>query len=186
MITPRNLARLKPIVRLKKEGVYMIAPGGNLDTLAFTDWFKPVEIRAVDGLRLIETLLEGKQVLHIAFSPQPGVVAYSENDESRTVKILDRRAGRTLTLDSGGLQSRMAFNPDGSVLATGGEREVRLWRATDGALLRVLDCGPVDGALSPRFSPDGRLIVVGHRNSTTRLFEAATGRLLIILPKEMT
>src|SRR5262249_47633028 len=38
--------------------------------------------------------------------------------------------------------------------------------------------GPGDGALTPAFSPDGKVLAVGNRNSTTGLFDVASGKLL--------
>jgi WD40 repeat protein len=40
--------------------------------------------------------------------------------------------------------------------------------------------------LTPVFSPDGTIVAVGNRNSTTCLFDVATGRLLYRLPWQST
>jgi WD40 repeat protein len=78
----------------------------------------------------------------------------------------------------------MTFSPDGKTLATGGYgTKARLWRVSDGELLRDFDTGPVTGGLLPVFSPDGRTMAVGNRNSTTTLFDVATARRLAVLPK---
>src|SRR5262249_53861927 len=57
---------------------------------------------------------------------------------------------------------------------------------SDGQLLRSCDAGPVVGGLTPEFSPDGRLLAVGNRNSTTHIFDVATGELRVTLPKPVT
>ena len=129
----------------------------------------------------------GRKIIAFAFSPKDDVVAYSENDQSRTAKILDTGTGATITLDAGADQPDVVFSPDGALLATGGyAAEVRLWSVANGQLVRRLDVGPALGGLTPEFSPDGRVLAVGHRNSTTFLFETATGKLLCALTKMMS
>lgn len=135
----------------------------------------------------METIGGGKKIIHFALGPNEDLVAYSENDQSRTAKILDRRTGELITVDTGGDQPDVVFSADGSQLATGGFNvEVRLWSVADGKLVRQFDVGPAIGGLTPEFSPDGRVLAVGHRNSTTFLFETATGKLLHVLPKTMS
>jgi hypothetical protein len=150
-------------------------------------WESPVEVRDAVSLKLLETIGDGQKIIHFAFSPKEDVVAYSENDQSKTAKILDRSSGKTVTLDAGGDQPDVIFSPDGSLLATGGYGTVvRLWSIADGQLVRQFDVGPVMGGLTPEFSPDGCVLAVGHRNSTTVLFETATGRPLSVLPRKMS
>src|SRR5262249_11945889 len=58
------------------------------------------------------------------------------------------------------------------------------WRVEDGRLTRTFDAGPTVGGLTPAFSPDGRLLAIGNRNSTTGIFDVATGDLRFSLPKK--
>jgi WD40 repeat protein len=43
-----------------------------------------------------------------------------------------------------------------------------------------------EGGLTPEFSPDGKILAVGHRNSSTRLFDVANGKMLHELPLRMS
>ena len=186
-INPKNVASLAPVARLVKDDIWEIAWSRKRDRMAVVGWEKPVEIRDAISLRLLDTIGDGKKIIHFAFSPNEDLVAYSENDRSRTAKILDRRTGESTTVDAGGDQPGVVFSPDGSLLATGSYNvDVSLWSVPDGHLVRQLEVGPIIGGLTPEFSPDGRVLAIGHRNSTTFLFETATGKRLHVLPKTMS
>ena len=186
-IEPKNVASLAHVARLDKNDIWQIAWSRKRDRMAIVGWEKPVEIRDAVSLSLVETIGDGKKIIHFAFSPDEDIVAYSENDRSHTAKVLNRRTGETVTVDTGSDQPDVVFSADGSLLATGGyARAVLLWSVADGQFVRQFDVGPAIGGLTPEFSPDGRVLAVGHRNSTTFLFETATGKLLCVLPKTMS
>ncbi len=186
-ISPRNVASLAAVAKLDKNDIYRIAWSRKRDRMGVIGWQTPVEVRDAVSLRLVETIGDQKKIIHFAFCPKDDIVAYSENDQSRTAKILDRGTGETVTVDAGGDQPDVVFSAGGSLLATGGyAAAVRLWSVPDGQFVRQFDVGPAIGGLTPEFSPDGRVLAVGHRNSTTFLFETATGRLLNVLPKAMS
>ncbi len=167
-----------------KSDIWQIAWSHKRDRMGVVGWEAPVEVRDAISLNVLDTIGEGKKIIHFAFSPQDGVVAYSENDMKKTAAILNRRTGKTVTLAVGSDQPDVVFSPDGLLLATGGYgTTVGLWRVADGEHVRTFDVGTVIGGLSPEFSPDGTLLAVGNRNSTTSVFRVATGELLFTLPK---
>jgi WD40 repeat protein len=187
-ISPSNVASLTTVAQLPKNDIWRIAWSRNRDRMGVVGWETPVEVRDAVSLKLLETIGDGQKIIHFAFSPKEDVIAYSENDQSKTANILDRGTGKTFTLDAGNDQPDVVFSPDGSLLATGGYgTTVRLWSIADGQLVREFDVGTrTIGGLTPEFSPDGRVLAVGNRNSTTVLFETATGRSLAFLPKRMS
>ncbi len=181
-ITPRTLAGLKTVARLEKDDVWEIAWSPDRDRMAVIGWEKPVEVRDAVSLRLIETIGEGKKIIHFAFGPTSDVVAYTENFKPPV--ILDRKTGRTIELDTKDSQAKPVFTPDGSLVATGGYgTTVPLFRVSDGRLIRTFDAGPVEGGMTPTFSPDGRTLAVGNRNGTTILFDVTSGARRFELPK---
>jgi WD40 repeat protein len=181
VLTPKNVASLSEVATLNDD-VWEIAWSPERDRMAVLGWEKPAEIRDALSLKKIETVGKGQKLIHFAFSPEKGVVAYCQNGKS--AEILDRRSGQSIKIDTRNDQPQMTFSPDGKTLATGGYgTKVRLWRVSDGELLREFDAGPVIGGLTVVFSPDGKILAVGNRNSTTALFNVATARRLTTLNK---
>jgi WD40 repeat protein len=71
-----------------------------------------------------------------------------------------------------------AFSLDGRRIVTGGDdRVVRIWQASDGALLAELK-GHQDRVLSVVFSPDGGLVASSSPDGTTKVWDVARGVLL--------
>jgi WD40 repeat protein len=65
---------------------------------------------------------------------------------------------------------RIAFSPDGHLLATGNrDHTVRLWDVDTGAQLKVLE-GQMDAVSSVAFSPNGTLLASGGWDGTIRLW----------------
>jgi WD40 repeat protein len=178
-LSPANITGLRQMAQIN-EDVYKLHLSPDHQRVAFVRWQKPVEIRSASDLRLLDTV-DGP-LIGFAFSPNPDVIACCEN--SKIAEIRNLRTGTALKLNTGNDQPGMVFSADGTLLATGGYgNAVRLWRVSDGMLLNVLDVGPDTGGLSPVFSPDGKTLAVGNRNSTTMIFDVATGNKLCELSK---
>ncbi|MCX7777629.1 MAG: protein kinase, partial [Armatimonadetes bacterium] len=71
----------------------------------------------------------------------------------------------------------VSFSPDGQILASGSYREIKLWRVSDGSLIRTLT-GHTDWVNSVSFSPDGQILASGSDDKTIKLWRVSDGSLI--------
>jgi WD40 repeat protein len=104
-------------------------------------------------------------------------------DEGGVLKLWDARTGKTLRKWQADKfhVTRVAFNPDGARIVTGGfDQAVKVWDARTAALL--LDAkGMMSHWSSVAFSPDGTRLVAGRDDRTARVIDARTGAVLLEL-----
>ena len=75
----------------------------------------------------------------------------------------------------------LAFSPDGSRIASGGEdTTVRVWDAATGECVATIE-GNSERVKSVAFSPDGSRIASGGKDTTVRVWDAATGECVATL-----
>ena len=177
LLTPENLNDVCLLAKIDRFAFELPwSPDGT--RFAIVPWEGRIEIRTAKDLLPLSTLPFGSNTVHFAFGPLPNLVAFSENDGSKQVQIVNLASDQRTSLATGTGASRMDFSPDGSQIVTGGDgTEAYVWRVSDGELLHTLDMGPKRGGLTPVFSPDGQIVAVGNRNSTTRLFDVESGAL---------
>ena len=129
-------------------------------------------------------------VAAIAFAPDGSLLAWSSGrvvagaGSAPVIWMEDVATGkvaRTLNQPAGGEQavygpSAIAFSPNGTLLAAGGEdRSIQLWDVASGKLVRSLP-GHSKGTLAVAFSPDGRWLASGGGDSAVKLWDVATGQ----------
>ncbi len=118
----------------------------------------------------------------MVFSPDGRLLAGAGG---RVVGVLSLERGKMVYLLKGHEKdvNAVAFSPDGKILASGADdATVRLWRVSNGSLLRTLDKGEWI-VLSLAFSPDGTLLAAGTGDDIS-LWRVADGSLVRTLKDE--
>lgn len=89
-----------------------------------------------------------------------------------TPRILWKAGGHSREINA------VAFTPDGRIVASASDDgSIKLWRVSNGALLRTL-IGHNEDVHSIAFTPDGRTLVSGGDDATVRIWRVADGALL--------
>jgi WD40 repeat protein len=120
----------------------------------------------------------------IAASPDGSRLAVA--DGTGTIHLLQVSSGQVLRRLSGHrhLVYALAWTPDGTgLLSAGLDRQIRLWRADDGAVTWVLPEPPAaEGWLGGAISRDGSLAALASDTGAVLLLRAADGAVLGTLP----
>jgi WD40 repeat protein len=113
-----------------------------------------------------------------AWSPRQNVVAFNSPDKILLYSPATGALLAELKAEGAGL-SRLAWSPDGSRLATGGEADgiVRIW---DAAGQKMLHSWPAHekSVIGLAWSPDGEKLATGGPDKSVRLWAPATGEAL--------
>jgi WD40 repeat protein len=115
-------------------------------------------------------------------------LAFSPDDQSLasgglrgTVQLWEADSGQSLRRFQQGINiARLAFNPDGTSLATTAGGDLHLWDAGNGELRETLT-GHTGVINSVVFSPEGDMLASGSADGTVRLWEVSTGQTLHVL-----
>lgn len=192
-ISVNNAAHLQRISTHPKRASLILRGPGN-GQLTFLDWNRKVEV--VDELSLtpVPVFAAERRPIDIALCGAGDFVVWTERDQtSYTLESFSDR--NSIQIEIGDDPGHAAVSPDGKLIAIGqtlwdpktegaGRSLMRLYDRS-GRVVRELEACEA-GALSPVFSPDGKVLAVGNRNGAMRLFEINSGKLLQVLEKEMT
>ena len=123
----------------------------------------------------------------MAFSPDGTMLAVSGKREESDIRVWDVETGEHLTLEGSKWHRNwnprdrfVLFSPDGTILASECEDELRLWNARTGETLLTIEDERYDSVVA--FSPDGTTFIVTDwdGDSDIRLWDVATGEHLTL------
>ncbi len=124
------------------------------------------------------TLIGHTDTVHsVEFSPNGDMLATKGKDA--TIRLWNPHSGqllRTINTNSGGV---IAFNEDGSILASAGgtDKVVNLWNPDTGELQKTLT-GHLGDVYYVAYSPEGDVLASGDSAGNIRLWNPDTGQLL--------
>ncbi|HEX7313413.1 MAG TPA: kelch repeat-containing protein, partial [Pyrinomonadaceae bacterium] len=142
-------------------------------------------LRASDGAYERTLATHNDLVNAVAFAPDGTRVASasgSQPPDTRDTRILispvaSGPAQVVMPGHAGGTLS-LSYSPDGQTLASSGrDNAVKLWRTSDGALLRTIN-GHANWVHSVAYSPDGLNIASGSGDSKVKIWRASDGALV--------
>jgi WD40 repeat protein/serine/threonine protein kinase len=113
------------------------------------------------------------QVHSIDFSHDGELLAAGGGPGSGTVQVWDRDTGQRVAMHTPGHIVR--FSPDGTLLAVGAEKTVRLWDVATWRELVVFR-GHAEPTISLAFAPDGKLLASGDWGGNLLLWDVAQRR----------
>jgi hypothetical protein len=191
-ITPANAAQLRPVRSVEKAPRRMVR-GPAAGEVTLVDPAGGVEVVDDATLQTRRVVLKDRRPTSFAQTRDGARFAWAEGRGSTFT--LEAAGGKPVELAVGTYGGGAAFSPDGKLLAIGhtawspaeegaGESWVKVFDAAGRPVRTLGPTGP--GHVTPVFSPDGSVLAVGNRNYETRLYEAASGKLLHTLPRRMT
>jgi WD40 repeat protein/serine/threonine protein kinase len=134
-----------------------------------------------DGRLEAELVGPSPQIRGIAFSPDgrrlasTHVTANSSAGSDGLLLVWDIASREAVTsLPAQGAVGNVAFSPDGSTIAATGTREIKLWNAATGEMLRTL-AGHDPAVNAIAFSPDGSRLASGGNDWLVRLWDVKSG-----------
>ena len=139
--------------------------------------------------RLSEPQTSFNPAQSVDYSPDNQLVAVGDYSNANNIKLLNPTdlsllgtlPGHTLVF-GGGRTMSVRFSPDGQILASGGgDDKVKLWRVSDGSLLRTFDFNSIrEEVFSVAFSPNGQYIAATDRSraSMVKIWRVADGSLV--------
>lgn len=139
-----------------------------------------VPITAANATQVRELAHLNKDVIHrIQLSPDGKTLALVDGSLHIWFYNTAQLSADPRLVDASSHVVSIAFSPDGSLLASGGDqadKTVRLWDVHNGQLKTTLS-GHTDSVQTVAFSPDGSLLASGSDDNTVRLWDLHSGQL---------
>ena len=167
-------------IHLNGPGRVGMSPDGSRIAIVTPDHYT-IQVRSTHTGQLLQTLNAAIAITAVAFSPSGRQIL--TGGANGQVEVWDAATGHLIrTLGRPGPYiSDAEFNKSGSEFVTASASGVvTVWAARDDRRLRSIHACPSPSTAS--LSPDGSKIVVACGDGSAPVFDAATGRLLTVVP----
>ena len=126
--------------------------------------------QAILNSRLRQTFNVGPELWGIDYSPDGRQVA--TGDKSGRVTLWDAATGEVVSSLEGheGYVNGVAYNGDGTLLATAGDDNARVWDPATGQVLFTMD-GHTDFIIGISFSPDDKHLATSSWDRTAKIWD---------------
>lgn len=152
--------------------------------LTLLRWGEGVDVVDDREFKTIRTLIDKEKVVDYTFSAKSGLQAWNLQGDDRYF-VRDSATMETYEVDIGESPGFARFSPDGKKLVVGkttwhpqiegAGKSCCLMFDHDGNLLKTLgETGP--GAITPVFSPNGKMLAIGNRNRDTLIYDVESGK----------
>ena len=125
---------------------------------------------------LEDTLTESKDYIYSMAYSQDGKL-FAAGNGNQTIHLWDAISAEHIATFKTSYQAikALAFSPDSSILASGTHKEIHLWNLETGESISTVGHKDIE-ALT--FSPDGKILASGSRDTTIRLWDTNSGRII--------
>lgn len=116
-----------------------------------------------------------------AFSPDNETLAFISHAGRIQTREIVHDTNRTMLFGFMNIVYSVAFSPDHTLVATGDDAFIQVWKISDGALIDHFENGETQ---TLAFSPDGKVIAAGTILNGLRLWDLATKKVITLGHKE--
>jgi WD40 repeat protein len=175
-----SVATRKPLLKVAadKFGVYAVAISQDGSRIATVGDKGGAIWSATSGQR--ERSLPGQEIEAVAFSPDGRQLATADQHEVTLSNVSTGERLHGLPNVGGSRSVSLAYDRTGDRLAVGYQSSVGVFRTSDGKLLKLIHL-PREALNGVGLNPSGTQVVTADELGTARVWDAASGRQLLVL-----
>lgn len=171
--SPRQLSSFPTrVVHVLEGSIIAVSPDGEIVASTID---KTIKIWDANNGQLIRTLkVGGSYIASLAFSPDGHILASGSYDNSNALRLWDVDSGKLLKTIEDTAIWKIAFSPNGEMLATARLGDTRVWDVNAGKLLYTFPGRNKRPTTALAYSSDGKYIATEGLDNQIRLWDMNT------------